>query len=110
MHSKKRLFRDILEIAEAQRPKDPKANPAMSNEFFERFVDIETKGLKHKSVSNETYGNQSMIYITTASVLNRLWLERKLAERGHRVQRDYFPGSTILEIQVSYFKGFHWDE
>lgn len=102
MHSKKKLFQHLQQLAEEQRSTVP--------QFFEHFDGVASKGLKHPKISNETYGPKSMIYITTYGPKCRTWLERKLEAMGHKVQREYWPGSAVLEVQVSYFKGCHWDE
>jgi hypothetical protein len=72
-----------------------------------RFQEL---GLKHPKISDETYGRESNIYIHTGSPQARQLLEKKLKEAGFRVREDYYPGSGTVEVRVSYFKGFHWDE
>jgi hypothetical protein len=71
--------------------------------------------LKHlpkseKNFQNETYGKASMIYLTWESPDARKAGERALTNAGFKVHDDYWPGSAISEVQVSYFKGVHWDE
>lgn len=60
--------------------------------------------------SDETYGRDSMIYIQWGSPTERKEWEEKLEDAGFKVNRRYWPGSSTSEIQVSYFKGTHWDE
>ena len=67
-------------------------------------------GLKHRMISNETYGKKSFVYITHKSPAVRREVERQLQERGFKVSDDYAPGQSTSEVRVSYFKGFHWDE
>ena len=65
------------------------------------------------NVGNETYGKQSMIYlwnVHTRFKIDRQVLEAELADQGFKVKPHYCPGTQHIEIQVSYFKGQHWDE
>ena len=65
-------------------------------------------GLKHPKISDETYGKKSMIYINAGEV--RRELEAYLKGKGFKVFPEYAPQGGRLEVQVSYFKGWHWDE
>lgn len=65
--------------------------------------------LDHIKISNETYGRKSMIYVTWPKG-RRVAMEQKLALRGHKIHTSYWPGSNTSEIQVTYFKGWHWNE
>lgn len=89
MKSKKQLFKDLEEI-------DP--------------ATFKGVGLDHRTISNETYGRQSCIYIRCHTVEMRRQIESALERRGHRIGRDYWPGSARIEVTVSYFKGWHWNE
>jgi hypothetical protein len=91
MKSKTALFRDLAEI-----------DPA-------RFADAPSKALKHQHISDETFGRDSHIYVGTAHG-DRRRVERALERRGHLIHEDYWPGSDVVNVQVSYFKGWHWDE
>lgn len=64
----------------------------------------------HKDFSNETYGPKSMIYLEFDTIKNRLTGELFLESSGFKVNKDYYSGSKITEIQVSYFKGDRWWE
>ena len=69
--------------------------------------------LKYKGISDETYGKTSCIYIWDTP--RTLGMSRKDAEimlinAGFRVNRKYWPESDAIELVVSYFKGWHWDE
>lgn len=63
-----------------------------------------------KCISNETYGPSSHVYVYTGSPEKRRDLEAKLAGEGIRCNTDYSPGGNTLDVPVSYFKGWHWDE
>lgn len=91
MHSKKKLFATLAE---------------MNIPGFENII---TLGLKHPRVSDETYGQMSCIYIRFASQTERRNIERELKKLGFRVHADYWPESSTAEVQVSYFKGWHYD-
>ena len=97
--SKKLLFVDLAEIA-------------ATDSRFAHFSDVADKGkrLKHPKVSDETYGKNSCIYLYHGEANTRRALERLLEGRGHRVDRSYSSGGGTLEIEVSFFKGYHWDE
>lgn len=84
---------------------------------FAHFVGIGKEGLKHKQVSDETYGPHSMIYLFWPHLNARNAGEKTLADHGFRVSPDYCrksgncrEDSPRSEIQVSYFRGYHWDE
>jgi len=68
------------------------------------------KGLKHSNISDETYGRRSMIYVSLKTPDERDEVERLLKRDGFGVQSGYWPDGPVAEIQVSYFKGHHWDE
>jgi len=89
MKSKKILFQDLEEI-------DPK--------YFKGA------NLDHPKIGNETYGRKSCIYISLEKLEDRRPIERKLEKKGHKVMEDYAKGWPRIEVQVSYFKGWHWDE
>ena len=90
MLSKKKLFEALSEIM-----KDPT---------------ILELGLKHKRVNNETYGKKSCVYFTCDSPEHRAVVESDLRRRGFKVNSSYWRESPMTEVQVSYFKGHHWDE
>jgi hypothetical protein len=92
MKSKKVLFQDLAQTG------------------LPEFGDILKCKLEHRKVSNETYGPKSFIYVTFSDHSQRRTMERQLEARGHKVCPDYWPGSAVAEIQVSYFKGWHWAE
>lgn len=92
MKSKKVLFQDIAQLG------------------LPEFDGILTAKLEHRRVSNETYGRKSCIYITFEDHAQRRLMERKLEAQGHKVCADYWPGSRVAEVQVTYFKGWHWAE
>ena len=78
------------------------------------FVDA---GLDHPIIGNETYGKKSMIYIAHDSMVERNQIESDLIAFGFKVSPRYnrpttneYNGPTSSEVQVSYFKGWHWDE
>lgn len=92
MKSKKILFQDLAQLG------------------LPEFDGILDKKLEHCKVGNETYGRKSCIYLTFADHAQRRAMERRLENQGHKICPDYWPGSAIAEIQVSYFKGWHWAE
>jgi hypothetical protein len=64
----------------------------------------------YKKISNEVYGKDAQCYVQFESNLERRRGEKALEWMGHIVNRSYSPGSSIAEIGVTYFKGWHWDE
>jgi hypothetical protein len=62
------------------------------------------------SMSDETYGKKSFVYLRTPSSIARLTLERALRHEGFNVNGDYNPSGNTAAVQVSYFKGWHHDE
>ena len=75
-----------------------------------KFKTAPMQGLKTNGIDNETYGRKSMIYITWDSPAERKEMEGKLEDAGFKVSRNFWKGSPVSEVQVSYFKGWHWDE
>jgi hypothetical protein len=67
-------------------------------------------GTAPKGVSDETYGRDSYIYVSCGTPERRAELERKLSSEGLRFSPDYYPGSGVAEIAVTYFRGHHWRE
>lgn len=66
---------------------------------------------KPEQLSNEVYGRKACIYLEFAKDSeDRKAVETKLEDRGFRINRGYWPGGSVIEVQVSYFKGLHWDE
>ena len=57
---------------------------------------------------NETFGKRSFIYVDGRG--RRAELERFLTAEGFKVNPNYGRGTQTVEVQVSYFKGWHWDE
>ena len=56
---------------------------------------------------NETFGSQSFIYVAGRG--RRPELEAFLTARKFKVNPDYGPRGQIVEVQVSYFRGWNWD-
>jgi hypothetical protein len=71
---------------------------------------LDAQGAPYKKSGDETYGRKSMIYISWPDYETRREWEAILSDNGFRVHRSYWPNSPVSEIQVSYFKGWHWDE
>jgi hypothetical protein len=73
------------------------------------FKGVAREGLNHKKIGNETYGRKSMIYVYWDSPQQRKEMEEILKwDLGFKITK-YDPPS-VSSIQVSYFKGHHWDE
>jgi len=70
------------------------------------------EGHDYRKFSNEVYGRKACIYLwtVTKSREDRRELENALIAEGFKVNKSYWPGSSAIEVQVSYFKGLHWDE
>ena len=70
------------------------------------------KGTAPKNVSDETYGRDSELYVYTASPERRAELIRRCHREGINVNPGWNSGpkSTSVNIGVTYFKGWHWDE
>jgi hypothetical protein len=67
-------------------------------------------GLDHPLIKNETYGRRSYIYINARLREFRERMEYKLMMLGHKIDKSYHPGSGVVCVQVSYFKGHNWDK
>ena len=69
-----------------------------------------TKGMAHKSVCFEVYGRKVEAYIGVKDLAARTCLELLLISKGQKVSRTYSPGRPVVCVEVTYFKGWHWDE
>jgi hypothetical protein len=63
-----------------------------------------------EGVSDETYGKKSMLYLRTKDMAHRKAIEDFFEKKNIKAFPRYSPGSPVVEVQVSYFKGWHWDE
>lgn len=63
------------------------------------------------SLSDETYGRDSRLYVGCPSEVVRRRLEWHLQGEGvTTVKTTYSPGHGVVSVGVTYFKGWHWDE
>lgn len=72
--------------------------------------DLKKRTPAARGVGNETYGKKSMLYLRARDMEHRNAIERFLDRNNIKAFMDYSPGSPVVEVQVSYFKGWHWDE
>jgi hypothetical protein len=63
-----------------------------------------------KDVGHEIFGSRAMIFIHAQDMEHRQAIERFLRREDYKYNRRYWPGAPVVEAQVSYFKGWHWDE
>ena len=63
-----------------------------------------------KGVGHEIFGKKAMIFIHARDMEHRKAIERFLRREDYRFDPRYWPGAPVVEAQVSYFKGWHWDE
>jgi len=66
-----------------------------------------TKVLKN---SCEAYGRDVRCYVTVDDMDKRKKLEQYLKTKGIAASPTYSPGRPVVDIPVSYFKAWHWDE
>ena len=62
------------------------------------------------SVSYEAYGRDVSAFISVDSQMRRHALEAFLRLLGQSVSDSYAPGQNVVEVPVTYFKAWHWDE
>lgn len=74
------------------------------------FGDAPKTGLKTVGISNETYGRSSMIYIRCSSPEHRASIINALVADGFKASHTYGAEFKTVAVQVSYFKGWHWNE
>jgi hypothetical protein len=67
-------------------------------------------GFRLSAVSYEAYGRKVMAYLGLTFPEHRRPLEQFLIKHGLKVNTDYWPAGHVVEVQVSYFKAWHWDE
>ena len=74
------------------------------------FTTRDLRAGRVKGVCDETYGRDSRLYVRVADMAERHRVEAAITRAGGRVHRNYSPGKPVVETQVSYFKGWHWNE
>lgn len=90
-------------------------------EFLNTHFNRTDLSLTSPNISDETYGKKSCIYLWDIKGMynmERGEFERLLQDNGFVVNPKYGKGLAkygmqdydATEIQVSYFKGYHWDE
>lgn len=63
------------------------------------------------SVSFEAYGKKVCAYVFAGTPQDRAKMEKELPNAGFRVNPDYSPGSSTVEVtNISYFKATNWNE
>lgn len=65
---------------------------------------------KDEQVGYEAYGRDVQAYINVKSLQDRQALESILRLLGQSVNDNYAPGSKVVNVGVTYFKAWHWDE
>lgn len=88
--SKKRLFEDLAEF------------------YPNTFEGVREQGLKHTRISDETYGRNSCIYVYCKSPAQARRVRTILDACGHKIGSYGVP--HVIEVSVTYFKGWHHDE
>jgi hypothetical protein len=80
--------------------------------FLKEFWSLHPGTGFEKSLRNacEVYGKEVFCYINTFSLYNRKMMENWLKEKGLKFNSNYSVMSSTVEIQVTYFKGWKWDE
>jgi hypothetical protein len=78
--------------------------------FVEKaFTTADVKADKVPFVSNETFGSRSMVYLHADSPDAARKLVGQLAAKG--IEASVLSGArSSVQVRVSYFKGWHWDE
>lgn len=66
-----------------------------------------TKVLKN---SCEAFGRDIRCYVHLDDMDKRKQLEKFLKTKGIAADPAYYPGKPVVDIPVSYFKAWHWDE
>jgi len=98
--SKKTLFETLARLAK-------------TNTAFACFANVNdtTQRLNHRCVGNETYGNQSQIYIDFPSEQDKQAAIMPLVREGFDVRNNWTRTNTrSIDVPVTYFKGWHWNE
>jgi len=106
-----KIASELLKVAESLT-----AGLKSRKQLYEDLKDINESGIAHwpnpfsnyKKMRNEIYGRKAMIYVKWASPADRKEGEQELRYRGYKIHRYDVPSTS--EVQVSYFKGRHWDE
>jgi hypothetical protein len=67
-------------------------------------------GFETKGVGYEAFGKEVHAFVHVKDMAERARLEALLRKLGHKYDRHYFPGAPVVDVRVSYFKAWHWDE
>lgn len=84
--------------------------------LYDDLKDIDEKGVakiiklptSYEKLYNEIFGKNAMIFVSWVTPEDRKKGEVELKQRGHKIHR--YDDPNMSKIQVSYFKGWHWDE
>jgi hypothetical protein len=89
MHSRKRLYEDLTQL---------KKDKALAVKLPDSY----------KNMNNEVYGKQACIYVCCETEGAKADTIHYLKKLGHKINEKY-QATHMIEVQVSYFKGWHWD-
>jgi len=77
------------------------------DQFF--GTDVYSKdSLNAQGIGDETYGKESFIYVDSKG--KRSELESFLRVNDFQINPRYGKGGDYVEVAVSYFKGYHWNQ
>ena len=69
------------------------------------------RALGHNPImGNEVYGRRAFMYLACIDPRIKDLLIKALADRGHKIDPGWPRQNKGIAVQVSYFKGWHWDE
>ena len=66
---------------------------------------------EYRGIGYEAFGKKVLAFIQVDNLATRRKLEDYLEyELKQKPNRNYWVGHPVVEVQVTYFKAWHWDE
>ncbi len=79
-------------------------------EYLKQFNLEGPYGPKSLRSSCEAFGKSVFCYLNVQTIENRKMIEKQMRKDGIKHKDDYAKGRPVIEVGVTYFKAWHWDE
>ena len=71
---------------------------------------LKAEGYKIGRMEDEVYGRDAHWYVNVSSQAERARVTARLEALGHVINHGYWPGGKVVDVCVTYFNGWHYDE
>ncbi len=80
------------------------------SEYLKQFELEGPHGPSYLRSNCEAFGKQVYCYLVVKDMKTRKKIEKQMKKDGIMFGADYMAGKPVMEIGVTYFKAWHWDE